>query len=1135
MCAAAEGACALRASGVGDACRRSAHGRRRGDQMSDVSPKRAEHARIVSRLPVSPGVHDLFVGREAELGRLGRALDRAIAHDGRLVLLVGEPGIGKTRIARELALRAAALGVAVRWGRCQETEGAPPYWPWVQVLRAHDRSGPQSDADIAADAARAALLADHAPRPAVTSGAESAHARFQLFEAIAGALRGLSVETPLLVLLDDLHWADAASLLLLRFVATDLADARVLVLGTFRDVEMRHGAGAGMLPELARLGERVFLGGLAETDVARLLAARAGRVLPDGVVATVHQASDGNPFFVEELARMLEGAPEVPPSALQIPDRARDVVRYRLRPLSERGRLVLDVASVLGREFEVPPLAAVTGLAPDDAVAALDEVARLGLVTAGSPAPDSWRFAHAIVRETVYGDLPVSQRMRLHRSVGEQLESLGPAEVAGRLPELAHHFASSATVDRGVKATTYARAAGEQALARLAYEEAAAYFVQAIKTISCDNTAAGTRIRLLLKHADALWRANETAGARTATLQAAEIARGVDGSLFAEAVMGYAATFTAEIGRPDPTLLALLEEALTVVPSGAVSLRAQLLARLSFALSLNPAAAGRRDELSEEALQLARVSGDTRALAGALLARHFALLGPDHIEEPLALADELVGVAESRGSMTTALEGRLLRIPLLLMVGDAARVDSEIAVVVPRAEAMRLPSGRWAARCVQALRALLAGRFAGAERLAGEALSLAPALENEIAPQFFGIHLFYVRREQDRAAELAPQIAALGEGHAFLPSWRYGLAFVRFVVGEHEAAARDLAALGTERYTDLPRDGNWLQAIVNLAEVACGVDDADNAKHLYRLLRSHGKRAAVIGSAVCLGSVERYLGMLAVTLGRLDAAAAHFEAALAAHVRLDAPVYRAHTAFAYARLLRRRAKPGDAERATALLADAHHTAEALGMVALLREMRAQDAASPARPTLVPRPATAELRAERYGWTLVFDGVEARVPDSKGLVYLAHLLAAPAEHVSAGDLAGIPSGGDSGERLDMQAREAVRQRARDLEAELAEAERANDLGRTEVLRAELDALTDELARSRGLAGRSRRLGSVAERARVNVTRRIAAALQKVAAVHPAAAHYLETTVRTGTACVFLPDPRFPVSWTVRPQR
>src|SRR5262249_27385302 len=261
----------------------------RGDQMSDISPRRAEHSRIVSRLPVSPGVRDLFVGREAELGRLVHALDRAIGGEGRLVLLVGEPGIGKTRIARELAFRAAALGVAVRWGRCQETEGAPPYWPWVQVLRAHERIRPQADAADPADGALAALLADHAPQSAVAFRAESAHARFQLFETIAGALRRLCAEAPLLVLLDDLHWADATSLLLLRFMATELADARLLVLGTYRNVEMRRGAGAEMVPELARLGERIVLGGLAETDVARLLAARAGRVLPDDVVTTVHQ------------------------------------------------------------------------------------------------------------------------------------------------------------------------------------------------------------------------------------------------------------------------------------------------------------------------------------------------------------------------------------------------------------------------------------------------------------------------------------------------------------------------------------------------------------------------------------------------------------------------------------------------------------------------------------------------------------------------------------------------------------------------------------------------------------------------------------------------------------------------------
>src|SRR5262249_4124599 len=416
-----------------------------GDQMSDVSPKRADHARTVARLPVSPGVRDLFVGREVELGRLVRALDRAIGGEGRLLLLVGEPGIGKTRIARELAGRAGALGVAVRWGRCQETEGAPPYWPWVQVLRAHEQIEPSADAD----GALAALLADHVPQGAAVSEAESTHARFQLFETIAGALRRRCTEAPLLVLLDDLHWADAASLLLLRFVATEVADARMLVLGTYREVEMRRGAGAGMLPELARLGERIFLGGRARPDVARLLAARAGRPLPDGVVAAVHQVSEGNPFFVEELARTLEGAAGAPASVLHIPDHIRDVVRHRLAPLSERGRLLLGVASVLGRGVEVTQLAAILGLAPDHALAALDEAARLGLVTVGGSAPDTWRFAHALVRESVYGDLPAAQRVRLHRGVGKQLESLDPAEVTRRLPELAHHFVSSASLDGG--------------------------------------------------------------------------------------------------------------------------------------------------------------------------------------------------------------------------------------------------------------------------------------------------------------------------------------------------------------------------------------------------------------------------------------------------------------------------------------------------------------------------------------------------------------------------------------------------------------------------------------------------------------------------------------------------------------
>ena len=596
--------------------------------------------------------------------------------------------------------------------------------------------------------------------------------------------------------------------------------------------------------------------------------------------------------------------------------------------------------------------------------------------------------------------------------------------------------------------------------------------------------------------------------------------------------MGYAATVTADaMGLPDPTLMTLLEEALTVVPASAISLRAQLLARLALGLSLDVSASDRRLRLSEESLQLARASGDARALAPALVARYFALLGPDHIEEPLALAGELVRIGETIGSPTTALDGRLLRIPLLVMRGDIAAVDREIAVVVPRAEAMRLPHWRWLTCSVRTLRALLGGRFDDAERLADEALSLAPALESLAAPQFYTVQQFNIRREQDRVAELAPQLAAVAEVSTYLLAWRAGLALLRFVVGERDAAAADLVALGTQRFADFPRDGTWLTALVNLAEIAHGVDDRANAQPLYDLLRPHASSAVVVGAAVCLGSVEHYLALLASTLGRLDDAAAHFEAALAAHARLDAPALRARTAYEYARLLGRRGQQRDAERAAALLAQAHALAEALGMAALLRQMR--EGPAPGARAEPVRTMAAELRRDSYGWALAFDGAAARLPDSRGMHYLARLLAVPGVHQAATELAGVPPGQDAGEWLDPKARAALHERATELRAEIDDAEQAHDLGRIERARTELEALTEEVARSRGLAGRSRRLGSVAERARVNVTRRIAAALKKIAPVHPVAAHYLETTIRTGTSCVFIPDPRFPVSWTVEP--
>ncbi|HVO27198.1 MAG TPA: AAA family ATPase [Candidatus Margulisiibacteriota bacterium] len=460
------------------------------DQASDPGPESIGFDHVTGTAP--------FVGRARELAALHAALADAVSGLARLVLLAGEPGIGKTRTAEQVAGHARARGMQVLWGRCYEGEGAPAFWPWVQILRTAIRH-------LEDDVLRAALgwggaelahivpeLRQRLPDLGATAALDSAQARFRLFEGVARFLENLSQRAPLVCLIDDLHGGDRPSLLLLEFVARDLRDAGVLLLGSYR-----HGATlighplTELVVEALRLpgAERLTLSGLSVPEVAELVERMTGVRPPAATVAAVYQQTEGNPLYVGEYVRLLlarhAASALSDPQALRtlpVPDGVRAVVRHRVAPLSSVCRAVLSVAAVVGREFHRDVVEAVVASDPEadgeiSVLAALDEAAAAGIVAEALERGGRYRFAHAVMREALYEELGSGQRLQLHRRVGEALEQRRDTE--DHLAELAYHFYQAAvgTAPARAEADTsktvaYARRAGARAMAALAYEEA---------------------------------------------------------------------------------------------------------------------------------------------------------------------------------------------------------------------------------------------------------------------------------------------------------------------------------------------------------------------------------------------------------------------------------------------------------------------------------------------------------------------------------------------------------------------------------------------------------------------------------------------------------------------------------------
>ena len=1070
----------------------------------------------------------LFVGRDAEVALLQGRLAEAAAGRGAFVGIAGDPGIGKTRLLEELVVRAALPDERVLWGRCLSHEGVPPYWPWTQAIRSYVERADAAAlrADLGPCAADIAQLVpevrERLPDIGTAPRIDPEQARFRLFDSLTTFLRRAAARQPLVLVLEDLHWADQASILLLSFVAPELRRTSVLVAGTYRGAEMW--SQPRLFREVWQAGSQVRLRGLDRQETTDLIRRSVAHVPSDDVVADLHRITDGNPYFLGEILR----GPWAP-GAGALPEGVREAIRRRLEPLSADDRHLLAIAAVIGREFDLAPLA-VASEQPADRL-----LGRLAGVTAGLVAEvpgtlGRFRFTHALVRETLYEDLPAPARAELHRLVAAALETLHANAVDPPLAELAHHFFHAAPLGGAGRAVDYAERAGARATAQLGYEEAVSHYQRGLEALALGTPDEPRQLALLLALGDAHWRAGANDRARAAFERAMHSARLLGGvEPMARAALGLGRA-SPERGAADPTLVAMLEEVLARLQGGDSALRAMLLARLAMAVYFMRQEA-RREDLGREAVEMARRVGDPDALVAALITWHFMLWGPGSVEDRLAVMAEAAAVADRLQERQPMFEVQRNRLFDLYEAGDVTAADLELETYARRAAAVRLPMYRWHAIVVQAMRALMLGHHGEAEHLAMEAMATRQDGHASARGQMYVVQMFAVCREQHRLAELGEALAVLCSMYPAAPVWRCAHALAQAELGHAAAARAVVAPLAARGLDDLPRDGNFISALVMLTELACVQGDERLAALIYPLLLPYAARNVVIGmSAACYGSAERYLGLLAAMLRRPEDAGRHFEAALAVNVRLGARPLVAWTRADYARLLLELGGKADRARANEMLDAAERTAVELDMPRLRACIaRIPRAAAPAPKAAPAAAARAVLRRDGAGWTVAYGGRAVTLPDMKGLAYLATLVASPGREFHAIDLGGGNDLGDAGEMLDAEAKARYKERLADLREELEEAQRFNDLERAARAEHEIGFLTEELGRAVGLGGRTRRAGSAAERARLNVSRAISAALKRIAAQERALGEHLTATVRTGLFCSYNPDPRLPVRW------
>jgi DNA-binding SARP family transcriptional activator len=915
----------------------------------------------------SPSGEEPFVGRGPELARLRAAWAGSRAGKQRLVLVTGEAGIGKSRLAAELATLAERDGATVLFGRCDEQLGVTylpvrtalgPYLAACSAERLRGLVGPHGG-ELARLWPELARRLPDLPAPA-RGGPETE--RYLLFGAVAGLLDAIAAAGPVLLVVDDLHQADAPSLSLLRNLANTHRATSLLLLLIARDDEATRGDLPGVLADLLRApgAERVALGGLDPREIAAMAETVLGRPLGPGaemLARVLGERTGGNPYFVVELLRHLAetnafaggdvARAAAGPAVDDVPDSVRLVVGQRLTRLGGAVQELLEAAAVIGHSADLMLLDRAVDLGYDDLVVALAAAVRAKLLDEQPGVPGRYAFHHGIVHDVVYRGIPAARRVLLHHRTGQALEGLGGGQA--RLRELADHFALGDAGDTA-KAVGYAQRAGDQARSQLLYEEAAYRYRQALAML--DRGGAddqGRRGDLLLALGEAWTSAGQPARATEAYLEAAASARATgSGERLASAALGAGGALSFWSLQLDPaTAVALLREALAALGEQDVGLRALLLARLAGWLTVTAdlSAAEPPDQpLFGQAVELARRHDDPGVLAAVLADRAHALagkaLGHHGPAEALETSAELVHLATRLGDDRLLEAASLPRAEALLAAGDLDAIDRFADAQERAAGRQRMPYRWWLSLMVRSMRAIMRGEFAAGERLAEQALAYGRDMVGAGTSLAHSTQLIFLRWLQGRPGDVRAIVEQLvreplGQG------WRTLLPLAFPGQRRHGEARRDLDAAAADRFAGR----RSTVEVVGLVGSCALLGDGAAAASLYDLLLPYMGWHLGAGPMVYLGAGDHHLGVLAATAGRWDDAERRLLSAMATHRRLGAGPWLALSRQAYAGMLRGRGRRGDHRRAELFDAATNAVAARLGM-----ELRGWG-----RPTLGPLP------------------------------------------------------------------------------------------------------------------------------------------------------------------------------------
>lgn len=1115
-----------------------------------------------------------FVGRSQESEELVAGLSSTLQGHGQVFLICGEPGIGKTRIADEISEIGRAREMRVMWGRCWEAGDSPPYWPWVEVLReCIGNRAPDSALD---PVAILGIASQRESSRRTTEGVrasiapeESDLGRFALYEATTRLLKRTAESCPLLIVLDDLHAADAASLQLLRFVAHSLRGSSIFLIGTYRDVEVKTTPQlSAILAEISRDARTIKLRGLGRKDVGEFVRASGGSGFGEETLEVLYRTTGGNPLFLNETLRLVLAEQNLANLShesirkIAIPDTVRAAIRRRIALVPPSVQDALRIGAVIGVEFDFALLQQVTELESGPLHDIVGQGIAAELLSEQATALGSYRFVHSLTAETIYRDLEPGERSRMHQKVASAKERLYEANLGPHLAEIARHYGSAHVAGESAKTIDYLQRAARQAMDSFAYEEAVRLLQTALRTAESSGIkSVELRYDLLMEASEALSASGLISQARQASEEAGQLARKLgDGDKLARAALGRAGTPSEN--EVDQTLVGMLDDALAPGGTQDIQVRAKMLARLGSELQWSRDA--RVHSLMAEALDLAKESADALTRIYVFYWNDAATWSPDNLERRISDITEAVELAESIGNKLWILKTRYVRFLNLLERCDVLRADADLARFAELTDELRLPFG-WK-QLALAERALMDGRLDDAEKFAFQALEIGRRMERRfrIIRQAFNSLSLILRGEQGRIAELEPIYrAAVARRPAHVLA-NCGLAFCLAEMNQRREASLIFEYMTSIDLASIPRNNSWYAVMVLLSEVCTYLDDTKRAAILYNLLAPYAERNALLDVHICYGPVARYLGGLAAVRSDFDQAQRHFEAAIESTSRMSARLWLAHSLFDYASMLLRRGNREDRGLAMQHLDTAIKDASASGLkalgekaLALRNSLAVIPSSSPVSETARPRQPDSSniLRREGEVWTIEWNGKTSRLKDSKGLGYLAHLIRYPGQEfhvldlVSPGAFAGEQFGevadgageelhqprsrgfdegyrqnafGDAGEMLDARAKSSYKKRLAELREEIAEARRLGHEVRAEKAEDEADAITKELARATGLSGRDRRAAAITERARVNISRAIKSTIQRIAASNASMGKHLAKSIRTGTFCSYVPD-------------